>query len=306
MDLLILDRVPLPSLRAPALLCAFSGWPDGGAGPTGAISYLLMKWPHQRIAHFDPEQVYAYTLTRPRVRLSEGGLRSLVWPELLLASVPLASQHRDLVVLAGPEPDLRWHACASTITEIAGRLGVEIVITLGCFLAPVSHVGAVPLVGFANDPDLSQRLRTLSIGETAYQGPTAFNTAVVDAATRAGLSATSIWAAAPNYLATQENAKVSAALLTAVERLLDLDLGLAELHAAGRAFEERVDEVFRQRPDLWRSLERLRGHQPETAEPPAERGAEEAQPSELPSPQDLVQELEEFLRQLRDKQQDEE
>ena len=286
----------VPELRTPTLLCAFNGWSDGSFASSGALSFLLAKWSTQRFAEVDPEQIYVYTTTRPSAVIVRPGERALRWPELAFHALRLPHAEQDLVLLLGPEPDLRWKECAETVVQFARRIGTSQVVTLGCFLATVPHRGAVPLVGLSAEPTLRRRLELMGAGPTDYQGPTAFTTALADAAARADLPAASIWAAAPAYLQGGSNPKIAVALLHAVEGLLASDLGLAELEAAGRDLEQRVDAALGARPDLQRFVAGLAGGLAESGPDVPER---EEPPAELPSPQEFLAEMESFLKGLQ-------
>lgn len=286
----------LPELRRPVLVCAFSGWPDGAGSVSGAMGYLALKWNPQVFAEFDPDLLYAYSITRPLTGLGGTGQRMLHWPELAVSAVQLPHGERDLALLAGPEPDLMWKRCSQAIAELAKQIGAELLLTLGCFLAPVLHSAPVPLFARAPGVAFTRKLRQLGFQDTTYQGPTSFTTAVVDAAVHAGIAAASLWAAAPSYLRGVPNPKVSASLLEAVEKVAEVSLGLDELRAAGRDLEQRVDQALQQRPDLRRALQRMQ--EPEAEKRPA--GSEEAvEPGDLPSPQAVLEDLENFLRQLQ-------
>ncbi|MBX5491780.1 MAG: PAC2 family protein [Chloroflexi bacterium] len=282
-------------LREPVLVCAFTGWSDAASAASGALSYVLEKWASHELASFDAEAIYNYTVTRPVVRLSGEGLRALQWPTLTCTGLPLPHAPQDLLLLVGPEPDLRWQACSREVIGLARRFGATRIIGLGCFYAPVAHSAPVPLVGTAVDPDLRAALRALAIGETRYQGPTGFLSAVLDAARRASLPAATIWGAAPSYLQGMPNPKVSAALLETVQRLLHADLGSEELAAMGRELQARIDEALAQRPDLRQFVEKLQANVTEAeAEPAAEP------PEELPSAEAVLRDLEQYLRQLQE------
>jgi hypothetical protein len=282
-------------LREPTLVCAFTGWSDAASAASGALGYVLEKWASHELATFDAEAIYNYTVTRPVVRLGREGLRDLQWPTLKCAGLPLPHAPQDLLLLVGPEPDLRWQACAREVIALAHRFGARRIIGLGCFYAPVAHSAPVPLVGTAVDPELRAALQALAIGETRYQGPTGFLTAVLDAARRAGLPAASIWGAAPSYLQGMPNPKVAAALLEALQHLLRADLGGEELAAMGRELQARIDEALAQRPDLRQFVEKLQAQAAEAGdEPPSEP------PEELPSAEAVLRDLEQYLRQLQE------
>ncbi len=281
-------------LRQPVLLCAFTGWADAASGASGALSYLLMKWPGDELARFDAESIYNYIVTRPVVQMSRTGPRELKWPALTFTGVRLPTAEHDLLVLLGPEPDLRWQAATREAAALAGQLGVEQVIALGSFYAPVAHSAPVPLVGTSSDPSLRERLRVLGLNETRYQGPTGFLTALLDAARQRGMRGAGVWGVAPSYLPGMTNPKVSAALLRIVERLLRVDLRLAELEVTARDLEERIEEALRERPDLREFVDKLR-----SGEGAAELAAPAEEPEELPSAEAVLRDLEQYLQQLR-------
>ncbi len=289
----------LPELRAPALLCAFNGWSDGAVASSSALTFLLSKWNTQRFAEIDSETIYVYTTTRPTSVIVAPGERTLRWPQLAFHALRLPHAERDLVVLVGPEPDLRWRECADEIVGLAHRVGATQMLTLGCFLASVPHRGAVPLVGLSHDPELRRRLATVGTNETDYQGPTAFTTALVSAGAKGQLAVASIWAAAPAYLQGGSNPKIAAALLRAVERVLGFELGIMELETAGRDLERRVDEALNERPDLQQFVSSLAGTPSEPTEPPPPETESAAEPRELPSPKEFLAEMEDFLRGLK-------
>jgi proteasome assembly chaperone (PAC2) family protein len=287
-------------LRAPVLLCAFTGWSDAASGASGALSYLLMKWPGQALASFDAETIYSYTVTRPVVRYSRRRqTREVRWPALTVTALPMPHAEHDLVVLLGPEPDLRWQAIARAAVEHARQIGVERVLALGSFYAPVAHTAPVPLVGMAYDPELRASLRALDLGETNYQGPTGFLTALLDTARRGGLAAAGVWGVAPSYLPGVTNTKVSDALLRTVERVLHVVLGRAELEVTARDLEQRIEQALRERPDLREFVEKLRARDEEQAQLIAEPDVPPEDPGELPSADAVLQDLEQYLRQLQ-------
>ncbi len=278
----------VPELRAPTLVCAFSGWPDAGAAASGAIEYLIAKWGPRRFAEIDPHAVYVGSEQRPTSRIARPGERRLSWPRLAFYALPVPHAPRDLVLLLGPEPDLRWRGCAEAVLDLAEQLGAETVMTLGAFIGPVSHAGPVILSGRATQPELSRRLVGMGLRDGSYQGPTGFPTALLDAAGRRGLGTASAWAASPIYLRSLRNPKLSAALLGIVERLLNVDVGLTELEIAGRELERRIDEELSARPDLERFVRRLAGND------------EDDDLSDLPDAEELLDDLEQYLRRLGD------
>jgi proteasome assembly chaperone (PAC2) family protein len=288
----------LPELRQPAVLCAVSGWSDAGQAATGALGYLLTKWSNQRFAEFESDQIYNYTVTRPATVRPSGGRRKLTWPDFAWFGLPVPHAERDLVVLLGPEPDLRWMEIRRAALDLIERLNGSMLLTFGGFYAQVPHTGATRLFGRAYDEVLVTKLRQMQLRDSDYQGPTGFLTALADGAEQRGLPTCGLWAAAPMYLQGTANPKLAAALLMTAERLLGADLGTTELQAAGRDLELRINQAMRDRPDF-QKLVREMGPLADEAES-SEQSAEPAEPpGELPSSEEVLRDLESYLKDLR-------
>ena len=156
-------------LRAPALVCAFTGWNDAADAASTALSFVGKALEARRFATIDPEDFYDFQATRPRIKLVEGQTREIIWPavELYAARVPRAP--RDLVLLAGAEPSFRWRTFSKLVVDLAEVLGTQLVVTLGALLADVPHTRAVSVTGLASDPALVSRL---GLESSSYEGPT--------------------------------------------------------------------------------------------------------------------------------------
>ena len=289
----------LPDLRQPAVLCAVSGWSDAGSAASGALSYLLGKWENRRFAEFDPDSIYNYTVTRPATVRPGGGRRRLHWPEFVWYAVPIPHAQRDLVILLGPEPDLRWRELRRAAMELIQRLEASMLITFGGFYGQAPHTGPVRMFARSSDGELAARIARLRLSDTDYQGPTGFISTLTDAAEARHLPAAGLWAAAPIYLQGTTNPKLSAGLLMAAEQLIGMNLGTAELEAAGRDLEARITQALRGRPDFQKLVQGLAGQlELEPGEEPAQEATTE-QPAELPSPEEVLRDLESYLKGLR-------
>jgi proteasome assembly chaperone (PAC2) family protein len=275
-----------PTLRSPVLLVALSGWPDAGQAASGALKYLIMKWAPRRFAELDPSRIYVQTNNRPHSKLTRVGQRRLIWPTFAMYALPVPQAPRDLVLLLGAEPDLRWRTCADTILDLAQQLGSETIVGLGAYLAPTSHAGPVTLTGRGTNAELRRALSALGLRDGKYEGPTGFLTVLQEATVQRGLAAASVWAASPVYLRDLSNPKLSAALLGVVERVLKVDLRLTELEVAGRDLERRIDAELEGRPDLERFVRRLASDT-------------EFDFSELADAEDILDDLEQYLQRLR-------
>jgi proteasome assembly chaperone (PAC2) family protein len=232
-----------PTLRRPVLVAAFRGWNDGAQGATLAAGYLAQTWSARRFASVDPEEFYDFQATRPHVALVEGMTRRIDWPENAFYHAEVADADRDVVLLLGIEPNLRWRTFTGEIVELAEELGIELVVTLGALLADVPHTRPAPVTGSASDPEL---VRELGLAASRYEGPTGIVGVLHDACRRAGMPSASLWAAVPHYASLAASPKAALALARRFTDLLGTEVDLADLERAAEAYERQVSEAVSQ------------------------------------------------------------
>jgi proteasome assembly chaperone (PAC2) family protein len=235
------DGLPeaLPDLVDPVMLCAFEGWNDAGDAASGAVLHLEDVWDATQIAEFDPEDYYDLQVNRPEIVI-EDGVRSITWPttRISVARIPLAT--RDVVLVHGIEPSMRWRTFSQELLGVARDLGVEMIVTLGALLADTPHTRPVPVSGTSSDSALATRL---GYEPSQYEGPTGIVGVLQDACAEAGIPAVSLWAAVPHYVAQPPCPKATLALLARIEDLLDVPVPLGELVEESRAWQIGVDEL---------------------------------------------------------------
>ena len=90
---------------------------------------------------------------------------------------------RDLVLVRGIEPSMRWRSFCNEILGFAHELGVEMVVVLGALLGDTPHTRPVPVTGVTSDPDLAT---ALNLEESRYEGPTGIVGILQEACTHAG------------------------------------------------------------------------------------------------------------------------
>jgi proteasome assembly chaperone (PAC2) family protein len=222
------------------LVAAFRGWNDGAQGASLAASFLAQSWDARRFADVDPEEFFDFQATRPHVVLEEGLTRRINWPETAFYHAPIPGTERDGVLVLGIEPNLRWRTFSEEIVELAGDLGVELVVTLGALLADVPHTRPAPVTGSASDPKLVEEL---GLASSRYEGPTGIVGVLHDACRRAGVSSASLWAAVPHYASLAASPKAALALSERLAALLGTEFELADLERASAAYERQVSEA---------------------------------------------------------------
>ena len=270
------------------MVCAFKGWNDAGEAASSAVSFLASSLEARRFAQIDSEEFYDFQSNRPCVRFSDANKREIVWPtvEVFEARAPRAP--RDLVLVQGVEPSMRWRAFSSQLIDLAEALGVQLVVSLGALLGDMPHTRPVAITGHASEEGLMERLGLGAQGST-YEGPTGIVGVLHNACAEAGLPSASLWAGVPHYVAAAANPKAALALVRRVERLIGVSVDVSELETAAADYERQVGLAVQSDPDIRAFVERL--------EQAAEGDEETLAPGDVPSGDTLAREFQRFLRQ---------
>jgi proteasome assembly chaperone (PAC2) family protein len=277
-------------LRSPILVAAFAGWNDAASAATTALEAVAVSVESEVVARIDPEEFFDFQDTRPTVRLTAGRSRRIEWPENTLISAPVPTAERDLLLLSGTEPNLRWRRFTELVVGAAERLEVEMVVTLGALIADVPHTRPIPISGLASDPELVQQL---GLSRSNYEGPTGIVGVLHDACQRRDIASASLWAAVPHYVAAVPNPKAAVALLRRLESLTGVVIEASELEEATERFDDQIDRAVAANPEIEELVQRLEQEQAESVELGEEVSGEA-----------LASEFQRFLRQ-RGKQGDE-
>jgi predicted ATP-grasp superfamily ATP-dependent carboligase len=274
-------------LRAPALICAFSGWNDAGDAASAALTFMGESLGAERFARIDPEEFYDFQSTRPHIGFTDERVREITWPgvEIFAARVPRAP--RDLILVQGPEPSMRWQTFCRHIIDLAEVLGTQLVVTMGALLADVPHTQPVAITGLASDEALLAKLGGLT--ETTYEGPTGIVGVLHTACQEAGLPSASLWASVPHYVAAAPNPKAALALVRKIEGLVAVSVDATELENATSDYERQVSRAVQSDPEVQAFVERL--------EEAAAQDTTTLAPGDLPSGDSIASEFQRFLKQ---------
>jgi proteasome assembly chaperone (PAC2) family protein len=230
----------IPELTDPVMIAAFEGWNDAADAASGAVDHLEAVWDAQPLMALDPEDYYDFQVNRPIVSLIDGVTRRITWPTTRMSTAKVPGANRDVVLLRGIEPNMRWRSFCEDLLGVANELGVRSAVTLGALLADSPHTRPVQVIGTTSSPELSERL---GLVRSRYEGPTGIVGVFTEACARAGMSAASFWAQVPHYVAQPPCPKATLALLRRIEDLLDVTIPLGDMPEAARAWERGVDRL---------------------------------------------------------------
>jgi hypothetical protein len=268
----VLDVDTWPALDDPFVVLTLSGWVDAGLAGAGTVMAL-----HEQLAgavefaSIDLGDLMDLQQTRPIARFMADGQRAIEWPKLSFVAGRLG---RDVVLVSGPEPSLRWPTVANAIADALRRLGCRAACTVAGMPAISSHRRPIPVLATATHRSLAQEVAPL---RAQYYGPTGLQTVVQRALGDAGIACTGLWAQVPQYVSGSPCPPAVRALAGRIAELGSLEVDLHGLDARCRAYEERVDEGLATRPEVREIVDRIDQEQAATSD-------------------DLVSEIELFLR----------
>ncbi len=271
----------LPELRSPVLIVAFEGWNDAGDAASTTAHHLIDRWNAELFADIDPEEFFDFTAMRPTVEIVDGFERELHWPNTSFYAAQLADAPFDAIILLGVEPQMRWRTFCEQILATARACGAEMVVTLGALLADVPHTRPVQVLGTAYDETTAVKL---GLEPSNYEGPTGIVGVLHAQARDDGMTVASLWSAVPAYIPGATSPKASLALVERLTSMLDVSVYTTDLEIATVAYERQITEMVSEDEETMEFVAELE-----------ERYDEE---SSLLSNEDLMTEVEQFLRDL--------
>jgi hypothetical protein len=263
------------AIESPIMVVAFDGWVDAGSASTTAGSHLAANG--EVVATIDADAVFDYRARRPTLDIRDGRPSELAWPELALRHRTLGAH--ELLVLVGPEPDYRWQELAKEVTKLAKRLGVAQWISLGAIPAAVPHTRPVPILGTeSRDGLLRADVRPGPTG--LLRVPAAALSALDMAISSSGIPALGYFAQIPHYI-SGPYPTAAMELLRTVGRHLGEEVPLSGLEEESQQMRVRLDAAIAVDETTRAYVERL------------EAMVDEAR---LPSGDELISDIERFLR----------
>jgi proteasome assembly chaperone (PAC2) family protein len=229
-----------PDDTKPIMIVAFEGWNDAGDAASRAVEHLQLNWDATPLTELSPDEYYDFQVSRPTVRMVDGVTRRVDWPTTRLSVCRPEGFNRDVVLVQGPEPNMRWRAFCAELLEHIQELDVATVVTLGALLADTAHTRPVPVTGTAYDKDTASQF---GLELNNYQGPTGIVGVLQDYCVQAGVPAVSIWAAVPHYVSHPPSPKATLALLHKLEDVLDVEIPLGALPEQAEEWQRTVTEM---------------------------------------------------------------
>ena len=214
----------------------------------------------------------------PVVEVKAIGERNFHWPQTTFYSIEDYKLKREVILVFGEEPSMKWKKYSQNISEVLIELGVKRAVTLGAFFGQVAHTLPVPIFGVSDDPTFNSRFNVLP---TNYSGPTGITSVVGHDLRSNGIETSGLWAAVPHYLSSGAYPKGIGALMNKTSEILKIDIDDSGIQSEGQQFDTKISKAMENSEDLAEYVSKL-----EEAEVSIEDSFSE---------DNLVEEIEDFL-----------
>ncbi len=288
-SLVFLER---PVLNGPDMVVALAGWSDAAQVATGTVAYLVRKLEASKFAEVNPDEFYNFPELRPTVTIENGVIHSLRLPRANFFHWKSGLGGHDLIFVHGVEPHHYWQRFSDLILDIADTMGVRRIYALGGLYDRIPHTLPTRISGVVNSPRLTILLEEFGVAPITYQGPASFHSSLLMECARLEKEAVSLWGHSPFYIRMEANPMVCLALAGKLVEMLGIEVDLEELRQASEYLREMLDRLLAENKELALYVKRLEKEYLSQSAPSAER-SEDAER--------IIREVEDFLRQQRDK-----
>lgn len=282
------------SLNARVLLVTLGAFSDAAGAQAIIDDHLLNTLPSRVVGRLDMDQVYDYAGRRPEVTLELDHFQDYERPQILLHEVT-GPDGEPFFLLTGPEPSFQWERVTAALKIVVEQLGIERILMLQSFPAPVPHTRELPVTRFAGDPDVIVVRRPMP-GVFRLRAP--FTALLTLRLAEAGHDVVGLVAHVPQYLHDVTYPDAAISLLRAVREEQGPDLPLDALEKQAGPIRESIAAQVAASPQLGQLVAGF--------EQQYDRMITGGGGVEVPSAEDIAAEVEQYLAGLQDGERPEE
>lgn len=252
-----------PMLSKPVLIMGFSGWANAGDVSIGTADYLINRLDTHPLATLEPGGFFDMTEDRPIAAIENGELKNLQPFRARFHYARTPENQPDIIIYRGPEPRLAWDEFCDLVFDLAAKLDVAAIFTLG---------GTFDYVPHWHPPTVSAVYSSVQAGEllirapqnvqpAEYEGPISIHTYILQRGSQTGLPVVGLWGHAPVYIQTG-NIKQHYAMVEILKASAGFELDTRDLFEGIDEMDHRIEELVAQNPDLQKYLEGLEREEP--------------------------------------------
>jgi proteasome assembly chaperone (PAC2) family protein len=247
----------MPVLKKPVLIAGFGGWGNALNVATDALDYLIRHFEAEAFARLDPDAFFRHDQLRPTVKIVDGVLEDMAWPDITVYNVHTGVEEPDLVLLKADEPSLNWYRFTDELLALCRALSIQMVITLGSMYDNVLHSDRI-ISGMASREAMRARLKQEGLHLISYEGPSAIHAVIQTEAARVGLECLSLWSHCPYYLQGTTHFGLLASLCHIIGNVAEFTVDTAALEERWMALNRHIQTLIETKPELREMINKLR------------------------------------------------
>ncbi|MFH1190050.1 MAG: PAC2 family protein [Candidatus Omnitrophota bacterium] len=214
-----------------------AGWPGMGSVALGVVDYLHRKLPSEKLAEIrlDPMAMIDSVVIEEGVASMPPGPKNMLFytknPDLIILE--------GEVQLAGPA----GVALLNKVLDMAVRYNVKAIYTGAAFPLPISHKEDPDIYGAVNNKATRPMLSKYGIKTMEAGHISGLNGLVLGLAKERNINAFCLLATMPQYAISLPNPKASAAIIEALQKILNFVVSLEEMDDYIRDMDEKLSSI---------------------------------------------------------------
>ncbi len=282
------------------MVVALQGYADAGHAVEAAADHLLAALDNRLVASFNNDELIDYRSRRPTVTLRDSHIDRVDKLELGLRVLRDVEGH-PFLLLAGPEPDLRWDGFSQAVADLAEKYGVDKTICLYSAPMAVPHTRPMVVSAHGNFPALKNKHIFF---DSIVHLPGSAQLTIESVLQRRGKKTGGYTAMVPNYVSGSFYPEATLNLLRAVEDIANVKLPLHVLERDAEKVEEQLYQQTAENGEIQQVVGLLEQQYDERLAEFQEAHPGMALPGEaaIPTSEELGEEFERFLASVSDRE----
>ncbi len=287
---------PVPELHDTIAIAMLQPWVDVGGSGTLTLRMLERQMAAQDLGRLArPGRFFDFTRDRPVMKWVDG-IRALEVPNSFVNYAHDPATDRDFLFLHLREPHMNGEDYCDDIVELIKHFNAVEYCRIGGMYDEVPHTRPLKITGSLSDEHLDSLTGLISPRTNTYQGPTSIVSLVSEGLDAIGVKSASLMVHVPHYVQLDEDYMAAARLLEALCGMYGLPQLLANKTRGERQYEQINRAVTGNDEVRNRIVQMEEAYDKEI--PPSQEEA----PDEVALPDNM----EEFLREVGRKLDDEE
>lgn len=282
-------------LHEPVLIVMMNGWIDAAGAAAEAVQAVADECEASPLIRFDDDTFVDYRARRPTMELRDGVNTNLVWNTIEI-SAGRSPNGRDVLLLTGPEPDMKWKLFAKQLSDLAIDLGVTQMIGFGAYPFAAPHTRTPRLS--CSSPS-TEVLATIDFARSSVDVPAGMAAVLEHAMHARKIPALGIWAQVPHYVSAMSYPASSVALLDGLEQASGVQVVGTELRNEVSIQRRRIDQMVADNDEHNAMIKQLETMHDAAVEDDAD-AAKTAAEMQMRSGDEIAAEIQAFLRDQED------